>query len=80
MAYGGGVYTLTPTFARLFREQYQQSLWIWFFGRVTKILLADLKKNQGSSCPSKLAHDLFLAGSNKKFAIFEIFRAYLREF
>ena len=34
----------------------------------------------GSSGPRELSRDLFLTGSKRKFAIFEVFRAYLSEF
>ena len=48
---------------------------------VTEILLAKfLKKFQGSSCPRELSSDLSSAVDIRNFAIFEDFRAYLREF
>ena len=79
MASGGG--GSTPPVARFFREKYRHFICIWFFDLVTKILLANFKKKiQDSSGPRELSRDLFSTGGKWKFAIFEVFRAYLREF
>ena len=39
-----------------------------------------LKKIKGSTCPRELSRDLFSTGGKRKFAIFKVFRAYLRVF
>ena len=45
------------------------------------MLLANSKiKFHGSSGPRELSRDLFSTGGKRKFAIFEVFRAYLKEF
>ena len=49
------------------------------FDLVTKILFANfLKKIHGSSGPRELSRDFLSTGGKRKYAIFEVIRAYLR--
>ena len=51
------------------------------FNLVTKILLANFLKNiYGFSGPRELSRDLLSTRGRREFAIFEVFRAYLKEF
>ena len=65
----------TPLVERFFREMHQQILSIWFL----VVLLKFYWLNFSSSCPGELPRDLFSAGGKRKYAIFQVFRAYPRD-
>ena len=64
----------TPPVERFFREMHQQILSIWFL----VVLLKFYWLNFSSSCPGELPRDLFSTGGKRKYAIFQVFRAYFR--
>ena len=51
-----------------------------FLPTLLKFYWLTLKTIHGSSFSRELSRDLFSTGGKRKFAIFEVFRAYLREF
>ena len=66
--------------ARFFREKYRHFISICFLDLVTKTFLTNIwKKFHCSSSPRELSRDLLLTGGKRKFAIFKVFRAYLKE-
>ena len=71
-----------PPVARFFFSQkYRQIVSVWLFAYGSKILLPNFfKKVKGSSFPRKLSRELFSRWGKRKFAILEVFRAYLRKF
>ena len=76
MASGG----VPPPCCKIFSWKNRLFVCIWFLDLVTKIQLANFKNLKGSSCSTELSRDLFSTGGKRKFAIFEVFRAYLTEF
>ena len=74
----GRVFTLPR--CKIFCEKYQQIVCIWFFAHVTKLLLAKLKKFQGSSFPKELLCDLFSTKAKRKIAIFKVLEHILESF
>ena len=51
-----------------------------FLLMLLKFYWLTFKKSQSSNLPRELSRDLFSTEGKRKFAIFEVFRAYLREF
>ena len=71
MASGGGVF---------FVKNIYISYAFDFLTLLLKFYWLTFKKSQGSSSPRELSRDLFSTGGKRKFSIFEVFRAYLKEF
>ena len=67
-----------PSIARFSHEIYRQILCIWFFVYVTKILLANFQKKSKALAAIGSCH--VTSSRQGAFAIFEVLRAYLKEF
>ena len=70
--WGGWGWFPPPCYNILFREKNRHSICIWFFDLGTKILLANLKKINGSSGPRELSRDLLSTGGERKLSVFEV--------